>query len=151
MEKDNTQKVLDVQEENKLKMVIYDNKRVMVKMHDFNPFENRREGKHVERIYDKDAKMTTKEYKRTIRRWQKKLWSMKVESENCRFITLKLYEQMDWDTLLSKFSSFMTAVKRRFGRDVQFVRAVEFHEYSQKYHIHLVLVFKGVAPAITGL
>lgn len=36
----------------------------------------------------------------------------------------------------------MASIKRVYGKEVDYIRAIEIHKISKKFHIHLVLIFK---------
>lgn len=136
-------------DEKKYQVKIYDNERIIVSMHSYNPFKSRTEWNGHKRSKNYNEYMSKKDYFKTIRRWSEKIWKLNIDSNKCKFITLTLKEDMSWEVLLNKFTSFMYSIRRNFGNNTQYIRAVELQENSKRFHIHLVLVFEDNPPNIS--
>lgn len=129
-----------------MKIKIYDNNNIVVLHHQFNPFVNRKEWVGKKKKSCTDAKMTWKNYCKTIRRFQDKIYKLNLDSKKCWFLTLTLKTDIKWDDLISKFKVFMQSVKREFG-EIGYIRSIEYQS-QKRLHIHLILVFNSVVPKL---
>lgn len=128
---------------------IINDERLIINMHSYNPFKNRAVWNGNKRSKHYNQFMSKKEYFKNMRKWCARLWQYQIDSSKCKFITLTLKENLDWDTLITKFQIFIKAVRRNFGASIEFIRGIEVQEYSHHFHIHLILIFEDTPPIMT--
>lgn len=119
---------------------IIDDERIIIKNNYHNPFKSRQvwNGKHK----SNNDLMTIKNYKKTIRRWQDKIYELNIDYSKCVFITLKFDDIITWDNIIIKFNCFLRDIRRKFKQVLQYLRAIEVHKYTKMFHIHLILMFE---------
>lgn len=127
---------------NTIKLQILEGDRLVISMHDFNPFRN---CKKFEFDYTKHKNtvagiyMTTKNYIETIKTKHKELWNLHFDNENCYFITLIFKDQIEFRNIEQKIRSFCTALRRHYGK-FEYVRAIEMTQ-KRAYHVHMIVQF----------
>ncbi len=128
------------------KMKIYDNNRAYIQINQGNPFIRKSNHKRTNYKRNNNGWMTIKNTKRAHRNWIKKLIALNIDCSKCKFITLTLSRNMQWKELMSKFEIFINNIKRKYGKDIVYIRSVEIQEESLRYHVHIVLVFNDKVP-----
>lgn len=120
--------------------VIITNNRITINMHPFRPNINKNFGTNNNlppvRL---NEYMSSKDYQKLLKRYQKKLFQMKIDSENTYFITITLKNNLDYNTLLNEFHRFYVGLNRKFGK-FEYLRTIQFQE-CKKYHIHIIIRF----------
>lgn len=89
--------------------------------------------------------MTTKQYKRTLRRKRRELEQLDFNSTNSIFLTLTTYKPFTWVELNTKVNSFFRSLRRNFA-DIHYIRTFESFESDSYFHIHIILIFKDSIP-----
>lgn len=136
--------------ENLYKIRIYDDNRLTIITHDFNPFQRTSplpsiDNTPTSKIINKY--MSTKDYTRLLKRAHKKLWDRSFDQERCAFTTLTLSKDLDYHNLCNEFHRFLVYVKRKFGK-FEYLKSIELQEQTLRYHIHAILQFQDILPRI---
>ena len=129
----------------KYKTIIIDNERIIISTHATNPFESRETLSNGGRKPLDYENMTIANYKRALRRYAEKLYCCSIDGTKCKYLTLTLDKAMSWDTLNEKTKIFIECIRRYFGRDVDYIRAIEMQK-SDKLHVHLIIIFPNEVP-----
>ena len=129
------------------KVTIYDNNRIKIQYNRYNPFEERASLYiPTERVHHYDMPyMTTKQYKRTLRKKRKELFEYKLDPNKCIFLTLTTTQSCLWTEILGKFKVFMRTLRRNF-KDVKYIRTIESFGAEQYFHIHTIIIFDKEIP-----
>lgn len=89
--------------------------------------------------------MTLAQYIKTLNRKRIELNDLFLKEENCISLTLTSQNCCTWKKLNSMFSVFMRTIKRNFA-NTKYIRAFEPHEKSNRFHVHLLLIFENTVP-----
>lgn len=126
---------------------IIDDKRIIIKNNNYNPFSARREWLGVKNK-KQNKYMSIENYKKTIRRWRDKIYEFSIENEKCVELTLKFNQSVQWEQVIRKFNFFLKNIRNMFNQKIDYIRAVEVHKISKNFHIHLILIFNKFKPKI---
>ena len=127
---------------------IIDDERIIIKNNSNNPFKNRKEWLGGTKNKSENKYMSKLNYKKTIRRWQKKVYELSIDYKKCLALTLKFDNKIEWDDLIRKFNVFIRDLRKDLNEKVDYIRAVEVHKISKNFHIHLILVFEDYKPKL---
>ncbi len=128
----------------KYKVRIYNDNRMTITLHDFIPFKDREFKQPVPKANTNKLAnkfMSYKDYVRLLKSWHKKLWDRDFDQSKCKYITLTLKKDLDYQKFTKEFRRFLLYVKRKFG-EFEYVRAIELQKKTFRYHIHAVIQFK---------
>ena len=132
---------LTPKKETPCKIQIFDNKRIVLSMHGFNPYSNRDLMIRPTKQKNSEEKhMPLRAYCRLLKRTYRKLNAREYNTENTFLITLKLDNLTTWKELNKTFKKFTIYLTRQYGK-FEYFRAIEFHQ-NEQYHIHAVIEFE---------
>ena len=120
--------------------VIITNNRITINLHPFNPNRNKSFGtnNNISSVRLNEY-MSCKDCNKLLKRYQKKLFQMEIDSENTFFITLTLKNVLEYNSLLNEFHRFYVGLNRKFGK-FEYLRVIQFQNCN-KYHIHIIIKF----------
>ena len=124
---------------------IYDDNRITISLHDFNPTPKRETKLPIKNKTTpilKNVYMSCSDYSKLLKRVHRRLWERDFNQDNCVFITLTLKRNIGYHTLNDKLHKFFVYVKRKFG-PFEYVRSFELQEKIHRYHIHTILQFEN--------
>jgi len=134
-----------IKKDKSYKVKIIDNERIIVSTHTTNPFEASKikfKGNRKSLNYEN---MTIANYHKALKRYTEKLYCCSIDCNKCKFITLTLNNEMSWNEFIDKIGTFMETLKRYFGRDIDYIKAIEFQR-CLKLHAHLIIIFPNEMP-----
>ncbi len=143
------------------KVRIYNDNRMTITLHEFNPTPKREPKLPVRNKTTPiltNMYMSCSEYSKLLKRFHRKLWERDFNQNNCVFITLTLNKDLGYHTLSEELRKFFIYVTRKFG-PFEYVRVFELQEKIHRYHIHTILQFdnkpttidKGIIETLWGL
>ena len=139
--------------EHKVKVSVFKD-RVEINIHPWNPLKDI---KYIESLPPIPQKvknpekpfMTKRQDARSLKRWRKKLFKIKLDYDKFIFMTLGTQEEMTWNEVLKKFNLFLSNLRYKYG-DVKIVRKIEcYNNGFNRYHIHVILIFNDVRPSLS--
>lgn len=128
---------------------IIDDKRIIIKNNNYNPFSTRKEWLGVKNK-KQNKYMSIENYKKTIRRWRDKIYEFSIENEKCVELTLKFNKPIQWEQVIRKFNIFLKNIRKMFNQKIDYIRAIEVHKISKIFHIHLILIFNKYRPELSA-
>ena len=139
--------------ENLYKIRIYNDNRLTITIHDFNPFQKTGPLPSINHTPTPRAinrYMRTKDYVGLLKRTNKKLWYRSFDQERCSFITLTLSKDLDYIQLNNEFHRFLVYVKRKFGK-FEYLKAIELQGETNRFHIHVIFQFQSKPAQINKM
>ena len=84
--------------------------------------------------------MDRKNYCRTINRKRYELYKLDFSNYFAKWITLTFDKYIEFDRVLNAFKQFIKSIRRNYGEDIKYIRAIEVQGTSHFFHIHIILL-----------
>lgn len=84
--------------------------------------------------------MNRKDYCKTLNRKRYELYKLDLSKYYGKWITLTFEYSISFDGVLNAFKQFMKSIRRNYGENIKYIRAIEVQNTSHFYHIHIILL-----------
>lgn len=84
--------------------------------------------------------MDRKDYCRTINRKRYELYKLDFSNYYAKWITLTFEHYIEFDRVLNAFKQFIKSIRRNYGDNIKYIRAIEVQGTSHFFHIHIILL-----------
>ena len=84
--------------------------------------------------------MNRKDYYKTLNRKRYELYKLDLSKYYGKWITLTFEYNISFDGVLNAFKQFMKSIRRNYGENIKYIRAIEVQNTSHFFHIHIILL-----------